>query len=60
MPMDGSKFMEIEEKWPHFKEESQNLRLSLEANSANPFGEMRFFHLVWPTFVIYNNLPLWM
>lgn len=57
MPTDGSTFMDIEEKWPHFKEEPRNLRLSLAANSVNPFGEMRFVYSVWPIFVINNNIP---
>ena len=41
MPTDGLKFKEIEEKWPHFKEEPHNLKLSLAADSVNPYGEMR-------------------
>ena len=52
--------MEIEEKWPRFKEEAQNLRLSLATDSVNPYGEMRSIYLVWPIFVIKNNLPPWM
>lgn len=60
MPADGSAFMDIEEKWPHFKEKPRNLRLSLATNSVNPFGEMRSVYLVWPIFVINNNIPPWM
>ena len=41
MPADGLAFKEIEEKWPHFKEEPHNLKLSLAADGVNPFGEMR-------------------
>ena len=41
MPIDGSAFREMEEKWPHFKEEPRNVRLSLAADGVNPFGEMR-------------------
>ena len=57
---DGLAFMDIEKKWPHFKEEPQNLKLSLETNIFNPFGEMRSIYSMWPIFVINNNLPPWM
>ena len=29
IPADGSAFRDMEEKWPHFKEEPRNLRISL-------------------------------
>ena len=60
MPTDGSAFRDIEEKWPHFKEEPRNLRLSLGADGVNPFGELRSIYSVWPVFVINNNIPPWM
>ena len=44
MPTNGSTFRDMEEKWPHFKEEPHNLRISFEANGVNPFAEMRFVH----------------
>ena len=58
MLVDGLAFKEIEEKWPHFKE-PRNLKLSLVADGVNPFGEMRSTYLVWPVFVITNNIPPW-
>ena len=60
MHVDGSAFKEIEGKWPYFKEEPHNLKLSLAANSVNPFGEMRSTYSVWPIFVIKNNIPPWL
>jgi hypothetical protein len=60
MPIDGYAFKEIEEKWPVFKDEPRNVRLSLAADSVNPFGELRSIYLVWPIFVINNNIPPWM
>jgi hypothetical protein len=60
MPADGSTFKEIEEKWPHFKEEPRNLKLSLAADGVNPYGEMRSTYSVWPIFVISNNIPPWL
>ena len=59
MPIDGSTFKEIKEKWPHFKK-PHNLKLSLTTNDVNPFGEMRSTYLVWPVFVINNNIPPWL
>ena len=35
---DGSTFRDMEEKWPHFKEERRNLRTSLATNGVNPFA----------------------
>jgi len=60
MPADGSTFTDMEEKWPHFKEEPCNARLSLAADGVNPFAEMRSTCLVCPVFVINNNIPPWM
>ena len=57
MPTDGLAFKEIEEKWPHFKEYPCNLKLSLGEDGINPFREMRSTYLVWPIFVINNNIP---
>ena len=37
MPIDGSAFREIEEKWEDFKDEPHNVRLLLEADGVNPF-----------------------
>jgi hypothetical protein len=47
----------IEEKWPIFKEEPHNVRISLEANGVNPFGELHSMYSVWHVFVIKNNVP---
>ena len=60
MPADGSTFKEIEKTWSHFKEEPCNLKLSLAADGVNPYGDMRSIYLVWPIFVINNNIPPWM
>ena len=37
MPAYGTAFRDMEEKWPHFKEEPRNLRISLAAHGVNPF-----------------------
>ena len=60
IPTDGSTFRYIKEKWPIFNEEPCNVKLSLAVDGVNPFGELRSTYLVWPVFVINNNLPPWM
>ena len=60
MPVNGSAFREIEEKWADFKDEPRNVRLSLVADGVNPFGEIRSIYSVWPILVINNNIPPWM
>ena len=57
---DGSAFRCIKEKWPIFKEEPCNVKLSLAADGVNPFGEIRSTYSVWSVFVVNNNLPPWM
>ena len=50
MPIDGLEFNEIEEKWPHFKEDPHNLKLLLATDNVNPFVEMRYVYLIWHVF----------
>ena len=60
MPVDGFAFIDMEEKWPHFKKEPHNLRICLAADGVNPFAEMRSIYTAWPIFVINNNIPPWL
>ena len=60
MPADGYAFKEIVAKWPEFTDEPRNVRISLATDDVNPFGELRSIYLVWPIFVINNNIPPWM
>ena len=46
MPIDGSVFRDMEEKWPHFKEEPHNLRISFAADGVNPFAQMNSIYTV--------------
>jgi hypothetical protein len=39
--------------------EPRNVRLTLATDGVNPFGELRSIYLVWPIFVINNNIPPW-
>jgi hypothetical protein len=47
-------------KMDTFKDEPHNVRLSLEVDGVNPFGELSFIYSMWPIFVINNNIPPWM
>ena len=60
MPAYGYAFRDMEEKWPHFKEEPHNLRISLIENGVNPFAWMKSIYMVWPIFVINNSIPPWL
>ena len=57
MATDGTDFRDIEEKWPHFKEEPCNLRIYLAVDGVNPFAQMKSIYTVWPIFVINDNIP---
>jgi hypothetical protein len=59
MPADGSLYKNIEARWPTFKEEPCNVRISLAADGVNPFGELRSIYSMWHVFFINNNLPPW-
>ena len=59
MPIKGYVFREIEGKWPAFKDEPHNVRLSLAVDGVNPFRELRSIYSVCPIFVINNNNPPW-
>ena len=41
IPVDGSVFRDMEEKWTHFKEEPRNIRISLAADGVNTFTQMK-------------------
>ena len=51
IPVDGYDFSDMEEKWPHFKEEPRSLRISLEADGVNPFTWCGLFLLSTITFL---------
>ena len=59
MLADGSALKNIDEKWPIFKDEPRNIRLSLAADGFNPFGELCSTYSVWSIFFINNNHPPW-
>ena len=52
IPMDDYAFEDMEDRWPLFKEERRNPKLSLVVDGVNPFGDMRSIYSMWPIFVI--------
>ena len=52
--------MNIEERWPKFKEEPHNLNLPLVVDDVNLFAQLRYTFSMCPIFVINNNIPPWM
>jgi hypothetical protein len=60
MPVDGYAFKKIAAKWPEFTDEPLNVRLSLETDGVNPFGEIQYVYSVWPIFFINNSISPWM
>jgi hypothetical protein len=53
-PTHGFAFRYIEERCPVFKKEPHNVRLSLDIDGVNPFGEIMSIYVVWPIFSIKN------
>ena len=60
MPVDGSTFRDMDEKWPHFKEEPRNIRISLALDGVNPFAQIKSIYTLRPIFTINNNIPPWL
>ena len=59
IPAYGSALKNIEEKWPIFKDEPRNVRLSLVSNGFNPFGKIHSTNSMWLVLFINNNLHPW-
>lgn len=60
MVADSKYWKDIEEKWPHLRNEPRNARISLAMDGVNPFGDLRTTYSIWPVLIINNNLPPWM
>lgn len=60
MPADGVAWRKIEEKWPIFKDEPRNARISLALDGVNPYGNQSTQWSTCPVIAINNNLPPWL
>ena len=47
MLVDCYAFRDMEEQWPHFKEEPHNIRISLATDDVNPFAQMKSIYTVY-------------
>ena len=50
----------VDEKYPHFAADSQNVILGLASDGFNPFCVMSTTHSAWLVLLIPYNLPLWL
>ncbi|XP_062100897.1 uncharacterized protein LOC133806824 [Humulus lupulus] len=56
-PVDSEAWDAINERWPDFSLEPNNLRLGLAADGINPYKSMSFAYSCWPVMLIVYNLP---
>lgn len=59
-PMDSLAWKNFDNVHPSFALEPQNVRLGLESDEFNPFGNMSISYSMWPVVLIPYNLPPWM
>jgi hypothetical protein len=49
----------IDEQWPEFAMEKQNVRVGLSLNGMNPFEYKNNVYFCWPVTILKYNLPPW-
>ena len=59
MPTDAMVWRKIEEKWPMFKDEPRNARISLALDDVNSYGTKTIKWSTCPVIAINNNTPPW-
>ena len=50
----------FDNKWPHFSQDTHNIRLGLGLDGVNPFSYQSNKWSTWPTFLINYKLPPWL
>ena len=60
MLADGVVWHNIEEKWPMFKDEPRNARISLALDGVNPYRTQTTQWFTCPVIAINNNIPPWL
>ncbi|KAF7138426.1 hypothetical protein RHSIM_Rhsim07G0151800 [Rhododendron simsii] len=58
-PADTPQWKRLDEKYPEFSWETQNVRLGFATDGFNPFGNMSTSYSMWPVILIPYNLPPW-
>ena len=56
-PTDSKAWKSLDEFYPSFAFNSQNVRLGLASDGFNPFGGLRSDYYIWPVVLIPYNLP---
>ena len=59
-PTDGKMWKDFDCNFPTFTNEPRNVRLGLEANGFNLFGNMSLSYSIWPVVLTAYNLPPWL
>ncbi|GJR40878.1 CACTA transposable element [Tanacetum coccineum] len=59
-PNDGRAWKNFDTKYPDFAEEPRNVRLGLDADDFNPFGNLSQSYCMWPVILTTYNLPMWL
>ena len=56
-PVDSEAWNAVDERWPEFSLEPNNLRLGLAADGINPYKNMSSTYSCWPVMLVVYNLP---
>ena len=59
-PADSEEWKEFDLQHPNFALEPYNLRLGLDTDEFNPFGNMNNNYSMWHVILILYNLPPWL
>ncbi|XP_071728182.1 uncharacterized protein [Rutidosis leptorrhynchoides] len=59
-PADSPAWKTFDHQSREFAKEPRNVRLGLESDGFNPFGNMSVSHSTWPVVLIPYNLPPWL
>ena len=55
--VDSEAWNAVDERWPEFSLEPNNLRLGLAADGINPYKNMSSTYSCWPIMLVVYNLP---
>ncbi|KAL6179855.1 hypothetical protein ACLB2K_046526 [Fragaria x ananassa] len=56
-PVDSIQWHIVDQKWPSFASEPQNLRFGLATDGFNPYKNLSSTHSIWPVILVIYNLP---
>ncbi|GKB78164.1 CACTA transposable element [Tanacetum coccineum] len=59
-PVDGKAWKNIDNLYPDFGEEKRNIRLGLDDDVFNPFGNPCWAYSMWPVILTPYDMPMWL